>query len=325
MFAFGNKQINAYQLSKEKLLQKIPYEPQCQKDNFYGGAEIEKALSDLECKVIPLVVGIEKNMEIPSHGGEQYLDLLAAITLQYARTVASGNKLDQLFDGFMKEIAKRDLRFQQEPALKGINLDNFRVGLHNPATFAIGSLLPLCPILLELEARLLSAEHTSSKFITSDNPVVFYNQFATGVTGESVIGLSSVGLMVFWPISPKATLLLFDPVVYRMLGNPNEVYPMRCNGDVDAVNKLQILNAHDLLYISDHLDLDRIRKIIKKSTPHRIKKFVDTQTFDHSKGAFIVFNNLGIKAAVKLEFVDIRKSARKIPKGQRSGHSRNRE
>ena len=65
----------------------------------------------------------------------------------------------------------------------------------------------------DLKAHLIVSD--TDAFLTSDNPVFFYNQYNQDLPG-SVAGIDSHGFQAFCPLSPKIVLALYDSNVYEL-------------------------------------------------------------------------------------------------------------
>ena len=65
----------------------------------------------------------------------------------------------------------------------------------------------------DLRAHLIVSD--TDAFLTSDNPVVFYNQYNQDLPG-SVASVDSHGFQAFCPLSPKIALILYDCNTYEL-------------------------------------------------------------------------------------------------------------
>jgi hypothetical protein len=92
------------------------------------------------------------------------------------------------------------------------------------------------PLLLDLHNKLL-INKTSVEFITSDHPIVMYNQLLTFRTFGSNCGVACKGLQIFYPLDPKKVLMLYDGQIYRVgskriaidITNPQDEYRGACS------------------------------------------------------------------------------------------------
>ncbi|WP_461622080.1 DUF4238 domain-containing protein, partial [Bradyrhizobium sp. 23AC] len=77
------------------------------------------------------------------------------------------------------------------------------------------------------------------RFITSDHPVVFYNQYAEHRTIRSNTGLASKGLQIFYPISPYHIIILYDEAIYKIGAKKSTSVDVTSVSDVQQLNDLQ--------------------------------------------------------------------------------------
>jgi hypothetical protein len=95
----------------------------------------------------------------------------------------------------------------------------------------------------------LLCNETDAEFVTSDAPVVLYNQWCQGARRQGNTGMAASGLQVFLPLSPRFCLLLFDDDIYNV-GERDGVVAVDSRRDAIGVNGLQLLAAESNLYYS---------------------------------------------------------------------------
>jgi hypothetical protein len=120
----------------------------------------------------------------------------------------------------------------------------------------------------DLDVRLIVNE-TPTRFFTSDNPVIKYNQYCEGVQGLTTTGMLSQGLQLFLPVSAKHLIILYDKNAYAVRGHGNPVITTKCSGDVEALNLLQAINADEILLFSDWAERSSIEETIGRASRHR--------------------------------------------------------
>jgi hypothetical protein len=140
----------------------------------------------------------------------------------------------------------------------------------------------LAPLLCDLERKLLVAP-TGSFFITSDNPVVFLNQYIDRAPSRVVRALAfttalgsrghaSRGLQIFFPISPEIGLFLYDRDIYKV-GPVGRTVISISKEDVDHLNALEYINTQNNIYFADEKHADYVRRIAKLHEHHRQPAF----------------------------------------------------
>lgn len=100
-------------------------------------------------------------------------------------------------------------------------------------------------ILEDLKYHIIKNE-TQLEFYISDHPVFIYNWLYRNLEHPGVTSLTSLGLQIFLPLSPKLTLCLYDPKVYKY-GQRNLVTCISDSNDVDTLNSFQIVNADSII------------------------------------------------------------------------------
>jgi hypothetical protein len=102
-------------------------------------------------------------------------------------------------------------------------------------------------LLLDLAIKVL-VNNTASEFITSDSPVVLFNQWCQGAKGMGATGLASRGLQIFLPLSSSHVLMLFDPSIYHVGNQRKDVVEIATSYDVTGINRLQVITVEENLY-----------------------------------------------------------------------------
>ena len=105
------------------------------------------------------------------------------------------------------------------------------------------------PLAMDLKPILLQ-NRTRQGFITSDNPVVFYNQLLEARDFASNTGLQSVGLQIFLPISPAYAVFFLDEDVYGVGRRRSSFLEITNPNDVHQLNELQTISAAENIYFN---------------------------------------------------------------------------
>ena len=99
------------------------------------------------------------------------------------------------------------------------------------------SIIDLFPIFL--------INKTGFPFITSDDPICLYNYVK--LKKHPILGLQSSGLQIYCPLNQKIVFLLIDKYCYHIalddVRKADSTIYVTKKSDVDAINKLQILNC----------------------------------------------------------------------------------
>lgn len=208
--------IICYHKASGKLIPRASIKGQCAIDNFYSWNDrVETALSTIEGRAAAIFREIDQSGFLPKRMSADYQELLIFIALQSSRTQLSGRESDDMADYMCKLMARG------QPELDGVDLDSIRIGSTFPSAMPMKIAIQSHPILKELGSSLL-INNTAFPFITSDNPVFFYNSQQAHIQWQGVIGLSSTGLQIIYPISPNKAIYLYDTDVYRPPSNTGQ-------------------------------------------------------------------------------------------------------
>ena len=227
--------------------------------------------------------------------------------MQYGRTKYSADVLDEMTDKMMKHICRPIAEKE------GLDLDKVKIGLRNVTQYSVSLTTQNYPLILDLHYKLLK-NSTDVEFVTSDNPVVLYNQFMSFRKHGSNTGIASKGLQIFFPIDPNKLILVYDPAVYRV-GNDRKISIEITNSrDVYHVNKLQICSCLENIYFRDpHFDCEALHKSAK---PFMRKNKTTVASFpqyenEYRKSKLLMTSREDIRTNLTLSFLSIRKSAKR--------------
>lgn len=270
-FSRSGKSVDLFNIDSNQLIKNAPIKGQCCGDYFYGkNLEHEKSLSAAEGEVATLFKTINEQLRLPHYFTAGHLLLCFHIATQGARTQYAADVMDEITDGMWKEVLKH------EPTVTKDMLAQVKIGYDNPALVSIGHAALSFPLLMDLECRALLAP-PGTEFITSDNPVVMYNQFMLRRTVGSNTGIASKGLQIFFPIWPFLTLVMYDRDVYHFGRAKSELVHIASAMDVHELNMLQVIAATKNVYTLT--PAANIFKVAQDAAKYRRKKKVVVKAF----------------------------------------------
>ncbi len=125
----------------------------------------------------------------------------------------------------------------------------------------LGSIDENLHLIVDLSAVLLMND-TETNFITSDNPVIFYNYIAPNYPKYKITtALACSGFMMFCPITEKLSILLYDKDLYHVHKHSQTTVQVKEKSDIDSINKLQVLNCNEEIYCYDESEIDYIKNL----------------------------------------------------------------
>ncbi len=275
-----------------------PIKGQCYEKYLHGkDGKLEKAFSILESDTASILLKIE-NDELLNQ--DDIFILKTFINYQLMRTTAATNSLEQTIDSLTKMIIGKDKSISKN------DLDQLKIGLKHPFLFSLAQANKTVPLFLDLEIKILKNEREID-FVISDNPVILNNQFIEHhqvlSSREGSTGLAIKGLQIFFPISPKFAIFIYDPQVYR-IGMQGKMTVNISKNDVKNLNRLQAVFANNCLYAlnfskigitaaeltSFHKDRQQSKKQITKKvgtrrlSDNRTSELIHTIKIDYRKG-----------------------------------------
>lgn len=263
----GNKKfIDKCILSSGKIIRSAPTKSTGGQDYLYGeDGKIEAIFSQLEGRWDGIIKNIILTECIPDDY-EDYEYLLHFILLSENRTLAK---------------AKSNMEFwgEQYRVMAKLLKENGKIDLSDAAIETIGAESPI-PNLQDLkndmflmnicaDLRMALIKNISPlPFITSDHPVVKYNQLFMSHGYYRPFGYGQWGIQVFFPISPSLCLVLFDPVPYRVHNYYQNKFIVKDPSAIRSINTLVAGYASQELYFSSTTSDRTVRKILGNRIPN---------------------------------------------------------
>lgn len=192
-FSSDGASIHIRHTQLEKNIYSANLKNQCYKNYFYGKRpDIENALGHIEGEMAKILDQVVTHKALPSPHSPEHDIIMLYVLMQHGRTEHYASKADEMYDKFAKHL------YHEQAQSMGIDIDQFKISIQDPAVFTLGIATRTYPLLLDLDYKLL-VNRTGTEFVTSDNPVVLYNQlfsFRDRRIG-SYCGVAQKGLQIF--------------------------------------------------------------------------------------------------------------------------------
>lgn len=263
-FSTNKRTVSVYVFRSQKKILGASLKEQCYADYFYGvSGNVEEVFSSMEGN-ISKVLGDLSPEHISAMDSKNLHDLKQYIHFQRARTMAAAEEVNSVNNDLMRNVFAKFIEKNKhlDPELAQIkpsDLDEISLKVDNPQRMILRNAACCAPIVSDLEVRFF-INTTKQGFIISDNPVVFYNQWAENHRKfrhyPGIVGLACKGLQAFMPISPQVCIALFDPTTYAY-GKIGIRTCQLSDLDVHRLNALQALNAFNCIYFMDDLTSDK--------------------------------------------------------------------
>lgn len=319
----GKRTVGIFNINKEIFIPNGSIKNQACSTYFYGkDRKIEENLSIIEENCAAIISKILKTKNLPTYGSEEHLLLLIFVISLSSRTEYAADSVDESFDKMYKIIFKNDPRFKDV-------LGDIRIGIQNAGAYSLGIALQAVPVAFDLEFELLFNK-TNTPFITSDNPVIKYNQFLEykkaygGITG---FGVKGIQLML--PLNPYFYIIFYDQGVYKIGNRKQRFVEINNIRDINSLNLLQFINASENLYFNNNVNkiyLDSLSKQGKKFRREKkvnVNEYISNKKFDDKRSSLIVSHIEDIKINLSLSFISLLKKAKKYVLGNKVVHVRN--
>lgn len=314
-FSVDQKRLNLFNFSRRKTITGASIKHQCSRRNFYKFApKLENTFADLEGEVAQMIRCIKATGDIPDEQSDDWAALLGFIVFQKLRTTNTGKSFDGIthyFGDFLSENTATSN--QSDPTY--LNIKNAR-SVEVPLRIA-GEILPIAS---DLKGHLF-VNKTNREFITSDDPVVLYNQYCEDITYLGVTGWNCRGLQVFWPISPRELVVLYDHSIYKVgrSHRGSTVTELTDKQDIFQLNSLQILNAHHNIYFAGINGLNIVEaecKALGNRRPKTRSRIVESEAIESKPGesdGLIHWYDPLLPAKLSVSKITVRRNWRRIP------------
>jgi hypothetical protein len=310
----GTDRIHLFNIKRLEPILAVPIKNQCYEKYYYGkDLKQESAFEKLEGAVARTIDSVLETNRLPIKMSEEYLVLFFYILSQDNRTKRAGEQETEINNKMWKMILRHDSELSSA-------LDDWKIVEEVPTAGPLYATAMAWPLAFDLEMKII-CNGTEEGFVTSDSPVVRYNQYMERLEGVSSTGLASHGLQIYFPISPQFMLFLYDPTVYHVGTSASDCCEVLGKGEVRKLNELQWLSAFENIYYSDETSLDSIRSQAKRALPHRRDALSVVEEYVHvedSSRSLIAMRNADLKIGLRPGFVRVKKSKSRIPLHKRN-------
>lgn len=301
-----NETIYRYNIKKE-VRPLIAIKNVCKSSYYYGKEEgLEQVLKMFEDIHAPVLNKLITDQRVDWLTSEE-IDLLHSFIILLNTRTESARKL--ALNSFEKMYTDIGQQF-----LEKNNYHGYTIKVTINPTWAhyqmIESLIDKSHVINDLSLMLLINE-TGRHFVTSDNPVVFYNYKIFKNKHTACGGCS--GLMIFCPLTENLLLMLVDKYLYDISKDTPTTILLEDESDVDSINKLQLLNSSEEIYCYDECELDYVKELHSSIKDHiEERKNITTKLEkcvhpDAPNGEIYSTNPTDINYRIRLSFLKFNK------------------
>jgi hypothetical protein len=313
------RQIALYNLKGSQFVRSTSIRHQAQRKKLYGTNAREKAFADLEGLAAGVLRHLVERRQIPKWRSAEHTTLMTHILFQLMRTPTAVDEAQESMTQWTKAVASHN-----ETLAPHINDVSFE--FKDLLSFILSIAAQCIPIVLDLRHKLL-INNTTKPFITSDHPVVLYNQFMEhrNKFGSST-GLSAKGLQIFFPLNPTCCLICFDYATYKVGGRSlKSVQIAVSEEDVEALNILQVANAGGQLFFGNSVSEKYIRQLVATGTYFRREQRSELKEYPANTkegGILLHASKKDIRVGLKLSVIGELGQTRDYSLGTRVVHER---
>lgn len=313
-FKGNGKQIGLFNVSKEFFYPTATLKNQGSKDFFYGtDGIIEDGLSQMEGELADTLKQIIEDRKVPHKGSKSHANMLLFVALTHLRNpVLIQNMKDMVTS---QQIKATELDPNLDPTRFFPNIDH-----QYAIQLALSSIPDIVNNITDMDFKLL-INRTKNPFITSDFPVVKFNQYLTRKNWEhGKTGYGHIGLEIIIPLNDELSIILYDVQIYNVGDKKKDYLGITKEKDVRQLNELQVLNCYETIYFNEKANESEIRKIAeitKKATkPNEIFSQLhylsDQQTrLNPKKENLIVTGSTDIDIEFKIDGISINSGYKK--------------
>lgn len=265
-FSTNRKSIGIYNLKNGKYVKEASIKKQACKDNLYGyDNKIEDMFMNIESLAAGVIREITEFQRIPSNESEEYQILLIFMLLSEARNLKTADSFNNLVDKQMKTILKMKIENQTLKEISPELIDQSDIKMDIPNLTSIKAVFDIYQILFDLKCCLI-VNNTDRYFITSDNPLVRYNlMYIRKKYRLRGYGLGNMGIQLFYPITPRLCICIFDNVLYKHKEDEQGNIIVNKGRYIDELNKLIYLNSYETLFFNGNTPVTYIRRLVESS------------------------------------------------------------
>lgn len=308
-FSKNGKSVGMFVNKKSLYIKEASIKQQAYGKYLYGKTEdIENSLMEIENLASNIFRKIIQEEELPSYNSEDYHLLMLYLLFAEARVLKTADSQNNFVNTQMKIMAKMDRNLE----LSEDEIDKVNIGFDIPNLLPLQGAAENYAILLDLKAILIISK-SDRRFITTDMPLTRYNQMYVHRDYKlRGYGLGNMGIQLFYSISPKICLCLYDDITYECYGCENKILNIRKGRQIDELNKLFYLNSLDYLFFYEDIPETYFRRLTQGLVPvHDVKK--EISIFGSKDNKLISYQNSYVKEKINLPFMRIKQDILKMP------------
>ena len=315
-FLSNKKQIGVFNICNKIFTQTAKLKTQASKNFFYGcDGKIEDALSVVEGDLAKVINEIIETEFLPHKGTKEHKHLLEFVSLTDLRNPVKVEQMKNMFIGMKERLLELDPEVDVKKFVPDFEHEEIIKVLLSQSAGMIQNMI-------DLDYKLL-VNKTNVPFVTSDFPVVKYNQFLEELKWPySKSGYGTVGLQIVVPLNHKLLILFFDSNIYKAGDKKSFCLNVDEVKDVDSLNVLQFLNCFKTIYFDEKCQHAYVNKLYSRSKnykranesstelSHLIQDGDDEQKILNGKNNLLIFGSSDCECNLNVSGVKIHSKGR---------------
>lgn len=239
-FSENGKAVGLYLFKVKKIIEYGSINDNLWEEYFYGeDAVVENRLTEYEGKWKKIIFSIIETERLPETRTNLIL-LRYFILISSARTLKRGEQMNNDCMNLTKKVLEVEDSEQFEKIMS-MGTGRLSAKVKYPTLPFLEVAQELLPSVIDLKIELL-INRSSIDYVTSDNPVVFYNQLFQEKNLSRGFGWGEYGIQFIIPISPKIAICMYDSAVYDI-----KETELKSNSTINKLNELFLNNSNKLL------------------------------------------------------------------------------
>lgn len=300
----NNKSINLFNKDKEIFITNAALASQAFKNYYYGkDGVLEKSFADVEGKAATLIKYIINSHFLPRQLSELHRFLLFFTLLTDLRNL----NYNKILSGSLNSM--HNSMFSQEDIVD----PKFDLRSNNTVYLSLAALPVLIDLCADLDFKLIINE-SNLPFITSDYPIIKYNQFLEmQVPGSMNTGYSSLGLQIILPLSPKVILIYYDSDIYKVGSSKKRIVHIDKLSEIEMLNVLQILNCGNNLYFNNEVQKSKMFDLYYRSKQYpKPHQNITSKIPESSNSAYHITTTTQLETKMQMDWIKLTDYAKGI-------------
>lgn len=258
-FEVNQKEIGVFNITNQIFIQRAKLKTQGSKKFFYGeDGKIEDSLSIIEGKLAATIKNIIQSEELPQKLSSEHFELMTFLTLTDFRNPVRIQSMTGMFDTMKMRLNELDPNFDTSKVLPEHTHEE-------TVKQSLSFTRKIIEIIADLDYKLL-INNTTTPFLTSDFPIIKYNQFLEQRKWpNSKSGYGVTGLQIFVPITSKYVILFFDSDIYKVGFKKRQTLELNNSKEIDEINVLNFINCFDTIFFNHEVNEHYVKALFTKS------------------------------------------------------------